>query len=428
MHFIHKLIPQTLLARFVLIIIVPTLIGQILAVFLFYDRHWYNVSYYTSSIIVNEISALLEQDNLLEQNALPTNYLNLSYQFCKNNKFPLVQPKITEELEIFKNILDAKIRKKNVVKINKEGKIEVLFLIKDSTLKITFPTKLLVNPTVYIFVLWLVFLTIMLLSISLIFSRNQIKSILTLANAADQFGRGIELKYKPSGALEIRKAGFAFLKMKERIEKQIAKRTRMLAMISHDLFTPLTRMKLQIELMEKSEEILELEKDIISMQHMVKSYLDFAQGESGEELQTIDLYSWIPSITKKCSHDIELLIPPSSYIQVKVIAFERAISNVINNAIKYSTKIKISVYSNDSNMIIRIEDNGIGIRDEEKLLVLKPFYRSDKARSLNNSGNVGLGLAITKEIIINHRGTITLQDSKKLGGLLVKISLPKGHI
>ena len=430
MHFIHKLIPQTLLARFVLIIIVPTLIGQILAVFLFYDRHWYNVSYYTSSIIVNEISALLEQDNLLEQNALPTNYLNLSYQFYKNNKLPLVQPKITEELEIFKNILDAKIRKKNVVKINKEGKIEVLFLIKNSTLKITFPAKLLVNPTVYIFVLWLIFLTVLLLSISLIFSKNQIKSILTLANAADQFGRGIsgELKYKPSGALEIRKAGFAFLKMKERIEKQIAKRTRMLAMISHDLFTPLTRMKLQIELMAKSEEILELEKDIISMQHMVKSYLDFAQGESGEELQTIDLYSWIPSIIKKCSHDIELVIPPSSYIQIKVIAFERAISNIINNAIKYSTKIKISVYSNDSNMIIRIEDNGIGIRDEEKLLVLKPFYRSDKARSLNNSGNVGLGLAITKEIIINHKGTITLQDSKKLGGLLVKISLPKGQI
>lgn len=432
MHFIHKLIPQTLLARFVLIIIVPTLIGQILAVFLFYDRHWYNVSYYTSGIIVNEISALLEQDkeNLLQENSIPTNYLNLSYQFHKTEELPKLQPKISEELGIFKNILDVKIPKQNIVRINKEGKIEVLFRLQDGIIKITFPVKLLVNPTVYIFVLWLVFLTVLLLSISLIFSKNQIKSILTLANAAEQFGLGIsgELKYKPSGAMEIRKTGLAFLKMKERIEKQIAKRTRMLAMISHDLFTPLTRMKLQLELMEKSEETIELEKDILSMQHMIKSYLDFAQGESGEELQNIDLCSWLPNLIKKWPQDIELIAEPSTNVQIKIVSFERAIANVVNNAIKYSTKIKISVYSGNTNVIIQVEDNGIGIKDEEKLLVLKPFYRSDKARSLNNSGNVGLGLAITREIITDHKGTITLQDSKKLGGLLVKISLPKVSI
>lgn len=432
MPFIRKLLPQTLLARFVLIIIIPTLIGQILAVFLFYDRHWYNVSYYTSSIVANEISALLDpgKNNLLEQDTTPINYLNLTYQFHKDERLPLLQPKISEELGIFKNILDVKIHKKNIVQINKESQIEVLFQLQDGIIRITFPVKLLVNPTAYIFVLWLAFLTLILLSISLIFLRNQIKSILTLANAADQFGRGNsgELIYKPSGPLEIKKAGFAFLKMKERIEKQVIKRTQMLAMISHDLCTPLTRMKLQIELMDKSAETLELEQDIISMQHMIKSYLDFAQGEGGEETQTIDLYSWLPNIIKKWPQDIEFSILPETNVQIKVVAFERAISNVINNAIKYSKKIKISVYSSDANVIIKIEDDGVGIRDEEKLLVLKPFYRSDKARSLNDAGNVGLGLAITKEIIKNHKGTITLQDSKKLGGLLVKISLPKEQI
>ncbi|WP_341752262.1 HAMP domain-containing sensor histidine kinase [Candidatus Tisiphia endosymbiont of Piscicola geometra] len=430
MLFIHKLIPQTLLARFVLIIIVPTLIGQILAVFLFYDRHWYNVSYYTSNIIANEIISLLEQDdnNLLEKNTTETNYLNLSYQFHQKLNLPRKQPRISEELEIFKNIINVKINKKNIVQINDAGRIEVLFQLTDGLLKITFPAKLLMNPTAYIFVLWLIFLTILLLSVSLIFSKNQIKSILTLADAADQFGQGITRlqTFKPSGAKEIKKAGIAFLKMKERIEKQISKRTRMLAMISHDLCTPLTRMKLQLELMNKSEETEGLKEDIVIMQQMIKSYLDFARGENGEEDQIIELSSWISNIINKWSMtNIELIATEQSvYGQIRPTNFERAISNVINNAIKYSTKIKITICSTSTNVIIKIEDNGIGIKDEEKLLVFKAFYRSDKSRSLNNSGNVGLGLAITKEIIIDHGGTISLQDSKTLGGLLVKISLP----
>ncbi|MDR0774123.1 MAG: ATPase [Rickettsia sp.] len=429
MLFIHKLVPQTLLARFVLIIIVPTLIGQILAVFLFYDRHWYNVSYYTSNIIANEIISLLEQDdnNLLEKNTTETNYLNLSYQFHQKLNLPRKQPRISEELEIFKNIINVKINKKNIVQINDAGRIEVLFQLTDGLLKITFPTKLLMNPTAYIFVLWLIFLTILLLSVSLIFSKNQIKSILTLADAADQFGQGITRlqTFKPSGAKEIKKAGIAFLKMKERIEKQITKRTRMLAMISHDLCTPLTRMKLQLELMNKSEETEGLKEDILTMQQMIKSYLDFAKGENGEEAQIIELSSWLSTIINKWSvANIELLATEQITAQIKPINFERAISNVISNAIKYSTKIRITVYSSSTNAIIKIEDNGIGIKDAEKLLVFKAFYRSDKSRPLNNSSNVGLGLAITKEIIIDHNGTISLQDSKILGGLLVEISLP----
>ncbi|MFU7501224.1 MULTISPECIES: sensor histidine kinase [unclassified Candidatus Tisiphia] len=429
MLFIHKLIPQTLLARFVLIIIVPTLIGQILAVFLFYDRHWYNVSYYTSNIIANEIISLLEQNdnNLLEKNTTETNYLNLSYQFHQELNLPRKQPRISEELEIFKNIINVKINKKNIVKINDSKRIEVLLQLTDGLLKITFPAKLLMNPTAYIFVLWLIFLTILLLSVSLIFSKKQINSILTLADAADQFGQGITRlpTFKPSGAKEIKKAGIAFLKMKERIEKQITKRTRMLAMISHDLCTPLTRMKLQLELMNKSEETEGLKEDILTMQQMIKSYLDFAKGENGEEAQIIELSSWLSTIINKWSvANIELLATEQIIAQIKPINFERAISNVISNAIKYSTKIRITVYSSSTNAIIKIEDNGIGIKDAEKLLVFKAFYRSDKSRPLNNSGNVGLGLAITKEIIIDHNGTISLQDSKILGGLLVEISLP----
>lgn len=431
MRFIRKLIPETLLTRFILIITIPTLIGQVLAVFLFYDRHWYNVSYYTSNIIANEISSLLEQNknNLLETNNTEINYLNLSYKFLKGSTIPKTQPKISEELGIFKNIIDVKINKKNIIKTNNSGKIEVYFQLTQGLLIISFPTKLLMNPTSYIFVLWLIFLFISLISISLIFSRNQIKSILSLADVADQFGRGVKSinSFKPSGAKEIRKAGIAFLKMKERIEKQVIKRTRMLAMISHDLCTPLTRMKLQLELMDKSEDTEGLRKDIEVMQQMIKSYLDFAKGETGEEYQTINFSEWLKAIVDKwSSSNIKLIIKETNInAKIKPNNFERALANLINNAVKYSTKIKISVYSTSTNIMIKIEDNGSGIANKEKLLVFKPFYRSDKSRSLNNSGNVGLGLAITKEIILDHGGTIMLQDSKDLGGLLVRITVPK---
>jgi two-component system osmolarity sensor histidine kinase EnvZ len=415
-----------------LIIIIPTLISQILIIFLFYDRHWYNVSYYNSNIIANEIKSLISDYNKRDTKA-PSgsmiDYLNLSYQVYKNSDLPKKQPKINEELGIFKNILDVKINKQNIVGLNKDGKIEALFKVDNDIIKIIFASKLLMNPTTYIFVLWLIFLTIILLSISLIFSKNQIKSILALANAADEFGQGIKnvTKFKPSGAQEIRKAGFAFLKMKDRIEKQIAKRTQLLAMISHDLCTPITRMKLQLELMKNSEEKAGLQEDINSMQQMIASYLDFARGEGGEEFQELSIQAWIQNLiqTKWLKNNIEFVSGVGEIkLHIQPFAFERAISNLINNSAKYSKKIRITILTKNSNVIINVEDDGAGIIDEEKDLVFKPFYRLDKSRTIDNYANVGLGLAITKEIILGHYGSISLEDSQDLGGLLVRIIVP----
>lgn len=431
MHFISKLLPRTLFIRFMFIIIIPILIGQIVAIFLFYDRHWYNVSYYTSTIIINEIESLIKEhrNNSREITHLSENYLNLSYQFQLNKKLSIKQPKLGEPLTIFKNILATKIHEKNIVKLNKENKIEVFLELKDGILYITFPAKLLLSPTVYIFVLWIIFLTVILLSVSIIFSKNQIKSILALADSMDKFGQGV-LKgknFKPSGALEIRKAGLAFLKMKNRIEKQITKRTTMLAMISHDLRTPLTRMKLQLELMEESEETTGLKQDILTMQQMIDSYLDFAKGESTEEFEEVLLLPWMENFLNKWSLvNIEFIKSTHlNKVLIKPNSFERALSNLIGNAIKYSTKIKISLKDNSSTISVIIEDNGVGIDDTEKHFVFKPFYRSDKARQLDNASNVGLGLAITKEIINDHKGSIYLEDSKDLGGLSVRIEIPR---
>jgi len=437
MHFISKLLPRTLFVRFMFIIIIPILIGQLVAIFLFYDRHWYNVSYYTSTIIINEIESLIKEHKLNPRKItqlseqLSENYLSLSYQFELGKKLPSKQPKLSEPLTIFKNILATKIHEKNIVKLNKDNKIEVLLELNNEILHITFPAKLLLNPTVYIFVLWIISLTVILLAISIIFSKNQIKSILALAGAADEFGKGIlkSKNFKPTGALEIRKAGIAFLKMKARIEKQIAKRTTMLAMISHDLRTPLTRMKLQLELMEENEETKGLKQDILTMQQMINSYLDFAQGETAEKFKEVLILPWIKSFLNKWTHVniefINLSKLDNLKIHIKPNSFERALSNLIGNAIKYGTKVRILLNANLSIVSIIIEDDGSGIEDDEKPLVLKPFYRSDKARQLDNSSNVGLGLAITREIINDHNGFLYLEDSKDLGGLSVRIEIPK---
>lgn len=432
MHFISKLLPRTLFLRFMLIIIMPILIGQLVAIFLFYDRHWYNVSYYTSTIIISEIESLIKEhkDNPKEITHLSENYLNLSYQFEPNKKLLAKQPKLNEPLTIFKNILNTKIHEKNIINLTKENRIQVLLELNNEILNISFPAKLLLNPTVYIFVLWIIFLTIILLSISIIFSKNQIKSIVALADSMDEFGRGIlkSKNFKPTGALEIRKAGLAFLKMKSRIEKQITKRTTMLAMISHDLRTPLTRMKLQLELMDENEETDGLKQDILTMQQMINSYLDFARGESAEQFKEVFILSWIKSFLNKWSHiDIKFINPTKLdgvKLRIKPHSFERALSNLISNAIKYGTKVRISLNANSSNLSIIIEDNGSGIDNAEKPLVLKPFYRSDKARQLDNSSNVGLGLAITREIVKDHNGFLYLEDSKDLGGLSVRVEIP----
>jgi len=422
-----NLFPKSLLTRFMLIIIVPVLISQLLAVYLFYKRHWYNVSQNTSYLIATEISELI---NNLSNKKIPKqgNYLNLEYSIISSKLPDSSGEKYVEELEIFKKLLQEELGYKEVIIFDQGRNVHLYLKIKSETLLIKLPYKALLNPTTGIFVLWIIFLTILLLSVSLIFSKNQIKSIIELTDTAERYGRGEKTdNYKPSGAKEIRQAGLAFLKMRNRIEHQTAKRTQMLAMISHDLKTPLTRMKLQVELMTESEEKEELQYDIDSMQHMIDSYLDFARGEGGEDFKATDLAKWISSYvkTKWSEHNITLDIAPGPImILIKPHSFQRAIANLIDNAFKHSTKVKVTLSSNDDEAIIIIEDNGKGIKKGERKSVFKPFYRADKSRSLDNSAGVGLGLAITKEIISGHYGAITLGESKSLKGLLVQIQLP----
>ncbi|MGC0371540.1 MAG: hypothetical protein DGJ47_000229 [Rickettsiaceae bacterium] len=432
---LYRLIPKSLLWRFVLIIIVPVLIAQLLSVYLFYQRHWYNVTSSHGEIIATEIIELIQQLEKSSENKKNGRFLNLNYEVLGTDKLPKQQKSaLPEEVIIFQRNIKELINNRTVLLAHNDNNNDIVMYTKlssDKIVRIHLPYKSITNPTAHLFVMWVIFLTVTLLCVSLIFSRRQIASITNLTNALNKFGHGEKnIKYMPYGAQEIRLAGLSFLKMKDRIERYNSKRTKLLAMISHDLRTPLTRMKLQVSMMDEHlEEKNGLNSDIVSMQNIIDSYLDFTKCETEQEnLERADAAELVINHIQANwqQNNIEIITSKEPlYANISYYSFLRAISNIINNSVKYASLIKITISSDNNYAIFTIEDNGDGIKKEEREKVFKPFYRSDHSRSLDNSSSVGLGLAITKEVIKRHKGLITLGDSKKLKGLMVTIKIPK---
>lgn len=427
MYYMGNFLPKSLLARFALIIAVPAILFQILIIHLFYQRHWNNVVTQTSHLIVNNIAALINiidagDMKLADRVARTLNVAMLdpakNYQDIRSN--------ISEkEFHILAQVLEARFAD---FKIFQHESYLDIFIKKDSALlQFRISNKPLINPTTIVFVVWILCLNLFVIIVSIIFSKNQIKSILDLARAADQFGKGIKSKYdfKPSGAREIRLAGFAFIKMRERIEGQINKHTKMLAMISHDLRTPLTRLKLQLALLPDME-TKAMEDDINSMQQMIDSYLNFAKGQLIEEKQRINLSELLSQYCKKAHYsnlEVVFLDPAQEvHANINVKNFLRVLDNIFSNSAKYANKVQVSL-SMDKYISIEIDDDGPGVSSHEQELLAAPFYRSDASRRLGKEGNVGLGLAIADEIIKDHLGELKILRSKALGGLLVRILL-----
>jgi two-component system osmolarity sensor histidine kinase EnvZ len=409
-----------------LIIILPSILFQCLIVYLFYERHWSNVVTHTSQLISNNISAIITTinagnsdlaDKLAKQLNIDLKQTSQDYRNINNNVNK-------REFNILYQTLLVKFN--NVKIIEYENELEIFIPHLGHVLQFNISSKPLVNPTAYVFVLWLLFLNLFVILISIIFTKNQIRSILDLAKAADQFGKGIKSKhnFKPSGAQEIRLAGLAFIKMRERIENQINKHTKMLAMISHDLKTPLTRLKLQLEFLSTSENDA-IKDDINSMQQMIDSYLSFARGELTEETIEVNLSEFIKEY---CGYNqypnLKILLglmDVNLSADINTKNFNRVLDNILSNSSRYATKCKISLYKNLEMINLDIEDNGPGVDDKEKEMILKPFYRSDTSRHLGKEGNVGLGLTIAKEIVREQGGFLKILNSEDMGGLMVKI-------
>ena len=294
--------------------------------------------------------------------------------------------------------------------------------------------KNLTSSSAYVFTLWMLFTSLITLMISIIFLKNQIRSIRQLSQAAEKIGKGFDSTIiKAYGPKEIRSLALSFIKMQERVMRQISQRTDMLSGVSHDLRTPLTRMKLQLELMTPSQEIDDLKSDISDMEKLVEEYLGFARNDDKEQLKPVEIKKFIQEkiirYYAKMDKKVEafIKIEDDFKISLKKLAFKRAMVNLIDNAFNYGQKVELNIFASNSNLIIAIDDDGPGIPDEEKNKVLTPFYRIDDSRNLDSkpvSGGSGLGLAIANDAIISHGGHIRLSDSH-LGGLKITIFLPK---
>jgi len=318
-----------------------------------------------------------------------------------------------------------------VTSVENGERLEVQIKLPNEVLSIKVNRKRLVSNTTYLFVMWMVGSAVILTGVALIFLRNQIRPIARLSAAMESFGKGVDAPgYRPQGAREVRRAGRAFLQMKQRIERQISARMDMLAGISHDLRTPLTRMKLQTQMLEKKqpEAADNLRRDVGDMEHMIEEYLDFVRGEGMEAPKRLSLATAVEEIVQRYVEDadrIKVDINGLAHVEVDIRpnAFRRALTNIINNALRYGECARVRLQKKAQAIYVYVEDDGPGIPQAKREEVFRPFRRLDESRNVE-TGGVGLGLTIARDIIHAHGGDIQLSDAGS-GGLSVAIRLPR---
>ena len=430
---IKNLLPKSLLGRSLLIIVAPLILLQIITTFIFFDRHWQTMSKRLSGLLAGEIAIIIDAVKSQEQQEREKTFLlvegktGMKVKFLKNE---------TIKQKINKGMLERSLAKAIKERVRMpyyidgdtyEELVEIQIQLEGGVISFLTNKKMLFSSTTYIFILWMFGSSLLLFAIATIFMRNQIRPIRRLAIAANNFGKGKNItNFSSGGAIEVRLASAAFQNMKTRIQRQMKQRTEMLAGVSHDLNTILTRMKLEIELMKENDsDKNNLSSDIFEMKKMIDGYLSFARGEGSERTVVKNLDAFLRSIVpdlKKENVRISLETNTNLKISLRENNFKRCINNILNNSFRYAKNIEIRSKETAGGIEITIDDDGIGIPKESRGDVFKPFFRLDSSRNLDK-GSVGLGLSIARDIINSHGGEIYLKDSN-LGGLRVLISLP----
>jgi two-component system osmolarity sensor histidine kinase EnvZ len=428
---LKSLLPKTLFGRAVLILVLPTLLIQCVMAYVFYDRHWLSVTRYMSNALAGETAFLvsqLKEHSGKEKPALVGQFesaTNLDVAFEPLASF---DPKLTsKEFPDYQLMLRKKIDEPFTVRRIEDGDtIQTRIRLSGQTLELKTTVKRIESPTTSIFLFWMAGSSVLFLLIAVIFMKNQIRPIKRLAEAAENFGRGIDTpNFRPHGADEVRRAARAFIVMRERLTRQIRTRTDMLSGISHDLRTPLTRMKLQLALLADQEAGRELSDDVMQMERMITEYLDFARGEGGEESTLVHVAGLVQDVVAdyhRANSPVTFSPHGDVTMPLKITAFRRMLHNIIDNALRYGKIAHVLVYVSLQAAEIVIDDEGPGISPEARGEVFKPFARLDPSRNVK-TGGVGLGLTIARDIVQGHGGTITLAESPAKG-LRVIIRLP----
>ena len=431
--FIKNILPKRLFYRALLIVAVPVLVLQLVITIVFFDSLWIKTNKGMTRGLINEINFFVElyqneKTNKDELKNLFPLFLDLNIELINNQNF---ENKYTER---WFSPIDRTLRRE--LKSNfaagefwfdttsYKELIDLRIKYEKGYFKFLVPKDRVSSSSARIFALWITVPAIIMVIISLIFLKNQTRPITNLARAAERFGKGEDIEeFKPSGALEIRQAGQEFDKMRKRILRHLNQRNEMLSGISHDLRTPLTRMKLQIAFIKDKDLAKKLAEDINEMEKMLNEYLQFTSSSYSEKDQYFDLSQLIDQIVQKYNNkNISTNLSSKIYINGRKNLIKRCINNLIDNGIKYGDKVSIELKKNNNNLFIKIEDNGPGIPKGEYENVFKPFYKIDKGRA-DAKSSVGLGLSIASDIIRSHGGNINLEKSS-LNGLGVKIFLP----
>ena len=426
----RSFLPKSLFGRAVLILVLPLILVQVVTSYVFLDRHVETVTQTLSQSIASEISYILNDPGDIEPEDIKATAAQFSF-IAKISTPPVheINGSFGSAESILLATLEHSIKTNKPIRVYTDDKhLNIVVPHKGKYIHFTTSSKRLVSRTTPLVLFWAITTSVVMFIIALIFLRNQIRPIRKLAAAANLFGRGVHLtNFKPAGAREVRQAATAFNKMLEKIHRQVSERTDMLAGISHDLRTPLTRMKLELEMLPKSNEIEALKEEVHEMEKMVEGFLAFVRGDTQELSEKVNLHQVLSSVAAGFKHSdliINLTCPLSLDLIVRPSAFKRAFQNLMSNASHHASQLNITAEKDTGagGIRVQLDDNGPGIAEEQRENVFKPFYRCDTGRNLQ-SGGIGLGLSITRDIILNHGGRITLGESPE-GGLQVEIILP----
>ncbi len=429
---VKKILPKGLFYRSLIIVATPIILLQIIITIVFFDSLWIKANKGMTRSLVSEVKTLFEiynNDQADKETILDLYNKNFDFvvRLKENEIFPDRIP------ERWYSPMDRSLRRElksafpNAYWFDTTSYKETVYLkikYKNGFLQIFFPKSRIAPSSARIFALWITLPGLLLITIAIIFLKNQTRPIINLARAAESFGKGEFIKeFRPSGAREIRQAAYEFDRMRKRITIHLNQRSEMLSGISHDIRTPLTRLKLQLALLKQQDLAKKMSGDIEEMERMLNEYLEFSRHQKNEETEKVDLNNIIEDVVAKYENkQINVSIEKNLDINIRPNSIKRCLTNLIDNGLSYGKKVEIFCNKTRKNIFILVDDDGPGIDENEYQNVMKPFYRIDKSRGQNKSG-VGLGLSIANDIIRSHGGVISLEKSP-LNGLRVKISLP----
>ena len=432
---IKSALPRSLLGRALLIIVMPLILLQVVSGLIFYETHWDKVSYRLARSVAGDVAAILylmkEEPGQVGRNStfdLAARAMDMRLSFQPGAILPNDPPMLRDDIE---RTLDETMsglvhRPYRLDNQSSDRNVIIDVQLPEGVLRIATVRKRLFSSTVYVFVLWMVGTSMILFGVATIFMRNQVRPIRRLARAAENFGKGRDVSnFKAEGATEVRAAAQAFMAMRERIQRQFRQRTDMLTGVSHDLRTPLTRMKLQLAMLGDRDGAKELSQDVTDMERMLEGYLAFARGEGTEKPEPTDLGDLLEDVVglvRRRGRPIDLHLEDHLNLPLRPNAFRRCVTNLVENAARYGEHVSVRAGHRGDAIEITVDDDGPGIPEDKRAEVFRPFFRLDDSRN-PETGGVGLGLTIARDVVRSHGGEIILSESPA-GGLRGRIRLP----